>query len=134
MFIKKIIFLLVLLPLVVLAKPVETTEIEIPATPRELITQYALKYGASETELLKVATCESRLKPNAIHYNDGGKSRHSFGVFQYQEKTFDRFDDLMGEDLDWYSYNDQIKLTAYVFAKYPKLKSHWTCSKITKII
>jgi hypothetical protein len=88
---------------------------------------YAREYGASEKQLLTVAKCESSLKPNAIHYNDGGKSKHSFGIFQYQEKTFDGFDDLIGEDLDWYSYQDQAKLTAFIFSKYPELKTHWTC-------
>ena len=99
-------------------------------TPKELISLYASQYGASETQLLKVASCESQFNPNAFHKNDGGKGKHSVGVFQYQESTFDQFDNLIGEDLDYYSYHDQIKLTAYVFAKYPKLKSHWTCYKI----
>jgi len=131
MFYKKILVLLFLLPLVALgAKPTVIQELEIPATPRELITQYALQYGASEKELLKVATCESSLKPSAIHYNDGGKSRHSFGIFQYQESTFERFEDLLGEDLDWYSYHDQAKLTAFIFANYPKMKTQWTCWRI----
>jgi hypothetical protein len=124
----KIIALLFLLPLVALAaKPVEIQELKIPLTPKEYISLYALEYGASEVELLKVAKCESGLNPNAVHKNDGGKNKNSVGIFQYQESTFDRFDDLLGEDLDWYSYHDQAKLTAYVFAKYPELKTHWTC-------
>ena len=131
MTLKKIIGLLCLLPLVAFAaKPTSTIDLEIPLTPKESISFYALKYGASEKELLKVAYCESRYNPKAIHYNDGGKSKHSFGVFQYQESTFNQFDNLIGEDLDYYSYNDQIKLTAYVFANYPKLKTHWSCFNI----
>lgn len=107
---------------------------EIIPTPKEYISLYARQYGAVESELLKVASCESKFKIDAIHWNDGGKSKHSFGIFQYQKSTFDRFDDLIGEDLDYYSYHDQIKLTAFVFAKYPELKSHWTCSRIMGVI
>jgi hypothetical protein len=103
-------------------------------TPREFISLYALQYGAVESELLKVATCESGLNPNALHKNDGKKGNHSVGIFQYQRQTWERFSDLMGEDLDYYSYADQAKITAFVFANYPQLKSHWTCSKITKVI
>lgn len=105
----------------------------VPLTPKEYITLYAKEYGANEQQLLKVAYCESQYNPNAIHINDGGKGKHSVGIFQYQESTFNQFDDLMKEDLDYYSYEDQIKLTAYVFAKYPKLKRHWTCARILKI-
>ena len=96
-------------------------------TPQEYISLYAREYGASEKELLTVARCESKLDPKAIHYNDGGKNKHSVGIFQYQESTFNSFNNLIGEDLDYYSYQDQIKLTAMIFSKYPKLKTHWTC-------
>jgi len=130
---KKIIFLLCLLPLVALAKPILTEEIEIPLTPKEYISLYAPN-KAIEKELLKVASCESNFKPNAIHYHDGGKGKHSFGIFQYQESTFLAFSKLFGEELDYYSYHDQIKLTAWIFAKHPELKDRWTCSKIMKVI
>lgn len=99
-------------------------------TPKELISLYAQKYGASEKQLLGVASCESQFKPNAINYNDGGKGKHSVGIFQYQKSTFNQFDNLIGEDLDYYSYHDQAKLTAYVFANYPNYKSHWTCYRV----
>ena|ERR1035437_7298959 len=100
----------------------------------ELISIYAREYGASEKQLLVVSVCESKLNPNAIHYNDGGRGKHSVGLFQYQKTTFDAFADLKGEDLDYYSYNDQIKLTAYIFANYPELKSRWTCARIHHIV
>ena len=132
MFKKTTIFLLFLLPLVALgAKPTVIQEIEIPKQPtiKEYITMYALKYGATESELLKVAKCESNFNPKAIHYNDGGQGKHSVGVFQYQESTFNNFDNLIKEDLDYYSYHDQIKLTAFIFGKYPNLKTHWSCYK-----
>ena len=113
-----------------------TEELEIPVvlTPRQSVSLYALKYGAVESELIKVASCESNFNPKAIHYNDGGKGKHSVGMFQYQRTTFDGFSKLLGEELDYYSYHDQAKLTAFIFAKYPRLKSHWTCSKLMKVI
>ena len=124
-----------MLPLVVLsAKPTKIQELEIPIiilTPRETISLYA-PTKAIEKELLKVAICESKLNPNAIHYNDGGKGKHSVGIFQYQENTFKNFSKLMGEKLDYYSYNDQIKLTSWIFANHPELKKHWTCYNFKK--
>lgn len=133
---KIIIVLCLLLPLVVYAtKPIKATELEISElqlTPKETISMYARQYGASEIELLAIAKCESSFNPNAFHKNDGGKGKHSVGIYQYQEATFNGFDNLLNEDLDYYSYHDQIKLTAYVFAKYPKLKSHWSCYRIYK--
>lgn len=115
------------MPLVAFAKPLETTELEIPVTPKQMISLYAQKYGASETELMRVAKCESNFNPKAIHYNDGGKGKHSFGIYQYQESTFRNFSKLAGEEYDYYSYLDQIKLTAQIFAEYPSLKNHWEC-------
>ena len=98
-------------------------------TPTQSISLFASQYDAPEKELIAVAKCESKLNPNAIHYNDGGKGKHSVGIFQYQKSTFEYFSDLMGGDLDYYSYNDQAKLTAWVFANHPKLKSRWTCAR-----
>lgn len=37
---------------------------------------------------------------------------------------------LFGEDLDYYSYNDQAKLTAFIFANYPRSKTEWTCYRM----
>ena len=64
-YLKKIIVLLVLVPLVALAKPLETTELEIQVkqTPREVLSMTAQKYGLSDKLLIDIATCESRLNP-----------------------------------------------------------------------
>jgi len=126
-----------LVPLVAFgAKPLASEELNIPVvlTPRQYVSLYALQYGAVETELVKVGGCESNFNPNAIHYNDGGKGKHSVGIFQYQRSTFDGFSKLLGEELDYYSYHDQAKLTSFIFAKHPRLKSHWTCSRTMKVI
>ncbi len=96
---------------------------------KETIAFYAQYHGVSNTELQKVAMCESSLHPNIK--GDGGRA---FGIFQYHRPTFDAFSKLMGEKLDYYSYSDQAKLTAWIWKHYPKYKSHWTCSRITGII
>ena len=89
---------------------------------QETIAKYAEIYNAPEKELLTVAFCESSYNPKAV--GDSGKARN---IFQYHRPTFERFAELMGEDLDYYSYHDQAKVTAWVFANYPQYKKHWTC-------
>lgn len=118
------------MPLIAFAKPQTTEEIKIPLSPKEYISLYAKQYNAVEIELLKVGYCESNLNPKAINYHDGGKGKHSFGIFQYQWSTFQWMSELTGEQLDYYSYQDQAKLTAMIFAKYPELKSQWSCYKM----
>jgi hypothetical protein len=99
-----------------------------PKTPEEYILMYAQKYDINESMFLKVAVCESSLNPDAIHYHDGGKGKHSVGVFQFQESTFLTWEKIFGEDLDYYSYHDQIKLAAFMFSE--KQQSQWSCTKI----
>lgn len=88
----------------------------------ETIKLYAELHQVSEIELLTVAKCESGYNPKAI--GDGGKA---VNVFQYHKPTFIAFSKLMGEELDYYSYTDQAKLTAWIWKHKPGYKSHWTC-------
>lgn len=97
-------------------------------TPKELISLYASQYGAVETQLLKVASCESGFNPKAFHKDDGGKGKHSVGIFQFQESTFLHWEKKLGEDLDYYSYHDQIKLASFMFSK--GQQKQWTCYRI----
>ncbi len=127
MFYKTIIVFFVLSSLIGFCPQRIEAEPQIILTPQESISLYAQKYGAVEKELMTVAKCESGFKPSAIHYHDGGKGKHSVGIFQYQESTFNGFAKVMGEELDYYSYNDQAKLTSWIFANHPELKSHWSC-------
>ena len=105
-----------------------------PVTPpkvlsvKETIELYAEVYDANVDELLDVAMCESSLNPKAR--GDGGRA---VNIFQYHRPTFDRFSNLMGETLDYYSYHDQAKLTSWIWANYPQYKNHWTCSRIVGI-
>ncbi len=93
-----------------------------PLSPKETIVKYAKVYAAPEQELLTVAFCESSYNPKAV--GDGGSARN---IFQYHRPTFERYSGLMGERLDYHSYEDQAKLTAYIFKNYPKEKRAWTC-------
>lgn len=96
---------------------------------QETISYYAEQYNVSESELLKVAKCESSYRSHI--YGDGTRA---FGPFQYHKPTFIAFSKLKGEQLDYYSYNDQVKLTAWIWKHYPQYKSHWTCAYITGIL
>ncbi len=96
---------------------------------QETISYYAELHGANEKQLMAVAKCESSFKPSIK--GDGGSA---YGIFQYHKPTFDAFSKLMGEKLDYYSYSDQAKLTAWIWVHYPKYKSHWTCTKIVGIV
>jgi len=96
-----------------------------PSTPQELIVSYASQYDTSYEVLLKVAQCESGFKHEQV-VGDGGLA---YGIFQYHEPTFYMFAELMGKKLDYKSLEDQIELTAYIYANYPELRSHWSCFK-----
>lgn len=118
------VFLVLFLPAIVLSEaPITSQKPQGEVlTPKAYISLYSEKYGANEAELLRVAKCESNLRPNVK--GDGGSA---FGVMQFHKPTFQTFSELLGEKLDYYSYHDQIKLAAFIFAKYPNLRNHWTC-------
>lgn len=108
------------------ASPIEL-DVDIPLPPKvlsvqETIVKYATVYAAPEKELMVVAFCESGYNPKAV--GDGGRARN---IYQFHKPTFDSFSRLMGEHLDYNSYNDQTKLAAFIFANYPQYKNHWTC-------
>lgn len=98
-------------------------------SPQDYIVKYSQEYHAPEKELLLVSKCESNFNPNAI--GDGNKAKN---IFQYHEPTFNRYEKLLGEDLDYNSYHDQAKLTAFIFANYPKEKKAWTCARNIKVV
>lgn len=100
-------------------------------TVSEMITYYSTLYGAVEREIRLVGVCESGLR-QVTNPNDGGSP--SIGMFQYKVGTWDRYSKLLGEELDINSPHDQIKLTSFIFAKYPKEKRAWTCSYITGVL
>lgn len=94
---------------------------------KEMINYYANYYQADEKELLAVIKCESGFRPEV--YGDG---KQAFGLLQYHRKTFDKFASLYGQNLEYYSALDQIKLTSYIFANYPQYKTQWSCYNMQK--
>lgn len=88
----------------------------------EMVSYYSSFYGANRGQLEGVIRCESNWRANV--YGDGG---HAFGVLQFHKPTFDRWAKQMGEELDYYSYHDQIKLGAWAFAQGENYKDDWTC-------
>lgn len=125
---KKIITLLCLLIVSVLFIPKTKAWAPKPLvqdlSPQEVISYYAELYGADEKTLLSMARCESQFKPSAHNEDDGGSP--STGLYQYKKGTFERYSQLMGEELNMQSYHDQAKLTAWVYVHYPKERKAWT--------
>ncbi len=122
----------IILPLLALPQPVNTNaEIREPEQwvdpqPSQVISKYANEYNIDPVLLEKVMKCESSGNQNAI--GDGGKARN---VMQFHEPTFNQFEKQLGEDLNYNSMHDQIKLSAYMFSK--GKQSHWTCFyKVTR--
>lgn len=102
-----------------------TTAIAEDIVPDEFLSNIQLieKYGGEQEQILtKVMNCESGGRRDVK--GDGGKAH---GLYQYHKPTWDRFAKLYGQEMDYYSPLDQIKLTAFVFQKYPEYRNHWTC-------
>jgi soluble lytic murein transglycosylase-like protein len=89
---------------------------------KELVEYFATLYGANTAQLEAVIKCESNWRPTV--YGDGG---HAYGLLQFHKPTFDRWAKQMGEELDYYSAYDSIKLGAWAFAQGANFKDDWTC-------
>lgn len=116
-------FLFLILPLVVFAKPKLTDEAIInplDLTPTQQVIYFSELYGGNPTIALKVMDCESN--GNHKTSGDGGRSN---GIFQFQKSTFLRMEKEFGEDLDYTSQYDQIKLASWALAQ-PKKAREWT--------
>ncbi len=99
-------------------------------SPKESILEYANQFGTNPNVLLKVAECESHYDPKAVgDYKDG--EYLAINIYQYHKGTWDEFvkiykKEVYDEELHRDSYQDQAKVTAYIFAKYPNLRKRWT--------
>ena len=96
-------------------------EPQVILTPIEMVDKYAIQYGVNQTIFKKVMYCESGGKPAPKGHNDGGRA---YGIMQFHRPTFDSYSKKLGEKLDYKSYNDQIKLAAYMFSIGEA--NHWT--------
>lgn len=113
----KTIALLVLVPLVALAKPLDTAELKITEAPYTIQANYfAELYGVDGRIVNKVLDCESDY--NHEIPGDGGRSK---GIAQIQKPTWNwmeqEYFNEYGEHLDYKSSHDQIKLLAYQISK-----------------
>jgi len=75
--------------------------------------EVADKYGLEYDLLYNLAICESGL----IHENRWGDRRLSYGLFQWQEKSWDLYNKKYGLNLDRYKLEDQTEMTAKVLAE-----------------
>lgn len=93
----------------VIAEPVE---IKTPnLTIEQQITYFSELYRADTDIVEKVIQCESRGKVDAV-----GDSGRSIGIAQFQKPTFKMLSDKLGEELDFNSSHDQIKLLSWSIA------------------
>lgn len=93
----------------VIAEPVE---IKTPnLTIEQQITYFSELYGADTDIVEKVIQCESRGKVDAV-----GDNGRSIGIAQFQKPTFKMLSDKLGEELDFNSSHDQIKLLSWSIA------------------
>ena len=93
-------------------------------SPIDHIYKWADFYEASDQdklELKKVGWCESNL--GRIKTGDKGLAT---GLFMYHKGTWAKAQDLIGEDLDIHSINDQAKMTAFIWKKYPSWRTQWS--------
>ena len=95
------------------------------------IKSFAEQFKVDGELMIKLAQCESGLDPEAFNPKDpqGG----AYGLFQYLRPTFEKFKkEANMPELEYKSWQDQIKLTAWAFAnkKYPP---HWlNCAHFIK--
>ena len=71
------------------------------------------KYGLEYNLLYNLAVCESGL----IHENRWGDKGLSYGLFQWQKKSWDLYNKKFGLNLDRYKLEDQTEITAKVLAE-----------------
>lgn len=99
-------------------------------TPKEYIVKYAKQFQTDPNLLLKIANCESQFIPLAEGDFKNGKYL-AIGLYQYHEDMWNGSvklykAEVFDENLDRYSPHDQAKITAFIFAKHPELRTKWT--------
>jgi hypothetical protein len=126
---KKSLMAFAILPLgILLNQPIEPVIIEAPnviqLSKEEVIAKYSEQYGTSSELITKVMMCESGGNPNAVNNNEPNNIQ-SFGIMQFQKPSFDYMSSKMGEQLDFYSYHDQIKLASWAISN--NMGRNWSC-------
>lgn len=109
--------------------PQSTTSAELKITDLPVAMQiehFANLYGADVSVVKAVVRCES-----GGDHKSKGDSGFSKGIAQFQKSTFYRMAKLKGEDLNYESQFDQIKLLSYAMAN-PDLAREWSTFRAIK--
>ena len=86
----------------------------------ELIKRYAELYDVSLALAMEVADCESDFRADI--YGDSGKA---YGIYQFHRPTFEMFSKKLGEKLDYFDVEDNIRLAIWALAN--DRGHHWSC-------
>lgn len=124
----KIIIVLFLVCSLLGFNPQSTTSAELII--REQSIQQQVEYFSELNDIdpkliSKIIQCESQGKENAL--GDGGRA---FGIMQYHKASFINHSEIYGEELDYYSTYDQIKLGTWAIAN--GRGNEWTAFRAIK--
>lgn len=86
---------------------------------QEQIDYFSQLNGVDSKLISKVVECESQYNHNA-----SGDGNRAYGIFQYHKASFERHAKLYGEELDYYSVYDQVKLGTWSIAN--GMGNEWT--------
>lgn len=103
----------------VIADPLEIVN-TVNLTVEQQVEYFSELYQADVILVKKVIDCESGWNNSA-----SGDNSLSNGIFQFQKSTFYRMAKILGEELDYTSQYDQVKLGTYAMSK-PELAREWT--------
>lgn len=124
---KKIILVCVIASLLLIStKAIAEPVVISPDLPLEKqVELFTLVYGGDVELNKKVISCESNGKQTAV--GDSGLSR---GIAQFQKPTFDSLSKKFGEELNYNSSYDQLKLLVWSIAN--GYGSNWTAWRAIK--
>lgn len=120
---KKLILAVFLVASTLLTKPQLLVADNIEPTTMSVdqqIDYFSSLYGGDSRVIKRVMQCESNGDHSTV--GDGGLSN---GIFQFQKPTFNRMEKVFGEDLDYESQYDQVKLGVWALSN-PKYAKEWT--------
>ena len=92
-------------PTKLIAEPLEITP---ELSLREQIAVYSAQYGTDKEILMKMIECESGWNESAL-----GDNGRAYGLLQFHKASFDRMAKAFGEELDYKSSSDQIRLASW---------------------
>lgn len=94
----------------VIADPIEIVN-PVNLTSEQQIAYFSQLYGGDADMITRMMMCESGGKHSAV-----GDGYRSHGIFQFQQPSFERMEEAFGEDLNYQSSFDQIKLATWAIS------------------